>query len=238
MTLIFDGRSADAPLVETIWYSRSEADGHFTSVAATHWEMVVTRFEGQTTFTVRGPETQATPVDYPPGFEAFGIIFKLGTFMPHLPVKTLLDRKDITLPEATRQSFWLFGSAWKIPTFENADTFVNRLVREGLLVHDPLVDDVLNERPTDVTVRTVRRRFLQATGLTLGTIRQIQRARYAAALLHQGVSILDAGYEAGYFDQPHMTRSLKQYMGQTPAQIARVFETVSPLWDYGIEPQR
>jgi len=41
-------------------------------------------------------------------------------------------------------------------------------------------------------------------------------------LLHQGTSILDAVYKAGYFDQPHMTRALKRFTGQTPAQIARL----------------
>jgi methylphosphotriester-DNA--protein-cysteine methyltransferase len=70
--------------------------------------------------------------------------------------------------------------------------------------------------------RTVRRRFLLATGLTPKAIQQIERAQKAAALLEQGVSILDAVYQAGYADQPHMTRSLRRFTGQTPAQIARV----------------
>jgi methylphosphotriester-DNA--protein-cysteine methyltransferase len=76
----------------------------------------------------------------------------------------------------------------------------------------------------------VRRRFLTATGLTPGTIRQIERARHALTLLRQGRPILDVVFEAGYFDQPHLTRSLRQFMGRTPAQIAR------PAWPdpYGV----
>jgi AraC-like DNA-binding protein len=35
------------------------------------------------------------------------------------------------------------------------------------------------------------------------------------------VGILDAVHEAGYFDQAHLTRSLKRLIGQTPGQIAR-----------------
>jgi methylphosphotriester-DNA--protein-cysteine methyltransferase len=42
------------------------------------------------------------------------------------------------------------------------------------------------------------------------------------ARLEQGVSILDTIHEAGYFDQLHLTNSLKRFLGQTPAQIARV----------------
>ena len=28
-------------------------------------------------------------------------------------------------------------------------------------------------------------------------------------------------YETGYFDQPHLTRSLKRLIGQTPAELLR-----------------
>jgi AraC-like DNA-binding protein len=69
--------------------------------------------------------------------------------------------------------------------------------------------------------RTVRHRFLRATGLNASRIRQVKRAQHAQALLRQGVSILDTVDEAGYFDQPHLTRSLKQFIGYTPAQIIR-----------------
>jgi methylphosphotriester-DNA--protein-cysteine methyltransferase len=65
----------------------------------------------------------------------------------------------------------------------------------------------------------MRHRFRQATGLTQSYIRQMQRAQHAQTLLLQGVSILDTVNEAGYFDQPHLTRSLKQFLGYTPAQI-------------------
>jgi methylphosphotriester-DNA--protein-cysteine methyltransferase len=66
----------------------------------------------------------------------------------------------------------------------------------------------------------VQYRFLHATGLTNKTIHQITRARQAYDLLWRGVSILDTVAEAGYADQPHLTKSLKRYFGQTPAQIA------------------
>jgi integrase len=71
----------------------------------------------------------------------------------------------------------------------------------------------------DRDLRTIQRRFLRATGLTQSSARQMERARYATYLLRQGVSILDTALEAGYFDQPHLTRSLKYLIGQTPAQI-------------------
>jgi len=61
-----------------------------------------------------------------------------------------------------------------------------------------------------------------ATGLTYKVIAQIERAKQAADLLEQGVSLLDTAYQAGYADQSHMTRSLKHFIGHTPAQIAQI----------------
>jgi AraC-like DNA-binding protein len=150
--------------------------------------------------------------------EFVGIMFRLGTFLPKLPIAALVD-SSIDLPQATGQSFWLNGSVWEVPTFENADVFVNRLVHEELLVHDGIVDTLLQGEISKLSVRTTQRRFVQATGLTHTTVCQIERARYATMLLKQGNSIMDTVFEADYFDQPHLTRSLKHYIGQTPAQI-------------------
>ena len=69
-------------------------------MAATHWEMVVTRQRGSALLTVRGPETKATTVPIPEDAEFFGIQFSLGTFMPTLRPGQLVDRA-LTLPQAT-----------------------------------------------------------------------------------------------------------------------------------------
>ena len=221
MTFLFENRASDSPFVGTIWQARSERPGSSLSLSATHWEMVVTRYEGQTTFTVRGPETRATPLPYRwVGAEWLGIEFKVGTFMPHLPPRIVRDRKDANLPEASSKSFWLYGSAWEFPTFENADTFVERMVREGLLVRDSVVDAVLQGEHPALTPRSIQYRFLQATGVSYKTIQQIERAHHAASLLAKGVSILDTVYDAGYADQAHLTRSLKRFLGKTPAQAS------------------
>jgi len=184
--------------------------------------VVVATSGNETTVTARGPETRASEADFPAEAEFFGIVFKLGAFMPHLPVKTLLSRRDATLPEASSGSFWLHGSAWELPTFENADVFVDMLIRRGILVRDPVVEAAVrgHDEP-DVSVRSLQYRFLRATGLTRKTIRQIERAHGAVSLLEGGTPIADAALELGYFDQAHLTNSLKRFVGRTPAQIAR-----------------
>jgi AraC-like DNA-binding protein len=219
MDLLCDERLSDSPLVTRIWRSHSESAGSFISIADSHWGMVVTKYRGRITLTVRGPETRATPAYCPEDADFVGIQFAPGTLMPNLPARMLMDRCDVNLPEATSKSFWLNGSAWQIFDYENVETFVDRLVRDGLLLFDPVIGAVLKRRPVGISLRTVQRRFLQATGLTQGIVFQIERARQATALLKQGISILDVVDEAGYFDQPHLTRSLKHLVGQTPAQI-------------------
>jgi len=188
--------------------------------------------------TVRGPETRATllPVTIV-GTEFFGIRFKVGTVMPHLPPSRLVD-EDVNLPEASSKSFWLHGSAWQFPNYENADTFLNRLVGKGLLERNPVIETALQGQLKDLSIRTARRHFLRTTGLSRSTIRQIERARYATVLLREGMSIVDVVHEAGYYDQPQLTRSLKYYIGQTPAQVMQKNGSAQLSFLYKTEPLR
>ncbi|MGQ0569127.1 MAG: helix-turn-helix domain-containing protein [Armatimonadota bacterium] len=229
MIFTFDDRLSDSPYVERIWRTHSERAGTFLSVAMSHWEMVVTRYLGKATLTVRGPETKAAPLSCPMGGEWLGIRFKVGTLMPQLPASNLVD-EAVDLPGAGAQSFWLHDSAWQFPDFENADTFVDQLVRNGLLVRDPVVDAALQGQLNDLSARTAQRHFVRTTGLTQGAVRQIERARHATVLLQNGASVLDAVSEAGYFDQPHLTRSLKYFIGRTPTQIRSRSEQLSFLY--------
>lgn len=218
MSMVFESRMSDSPLVERVWRSSSESAGPFISMALNRMQVVIWDEGGKTYFTVRGPETKATLAHCPVHAEFVGIVLKCGAFMPHLPLGNLIDGA-VTLPEATSESFWLHGSAWQFPTYDNADTFIERLADDGALGFDPAVEAKLQGRPSDLSPRSAQRRFLRATGLTHSAVRQIERARYATVLLRQGASIFDAVFQAGYFDQPHLTRALRHFIGQTPAQI-------------------
>ena len=214
----FEERPSDSPFVERIWMTRSEQSGSFTSISTAFWSMVISKVRGRISISLHGPQTGATCTDFPPEAEWFGIAFKLGTFVPDILPGSLIDG-HIVLPDTSGRSFSLCHSAWQFPNFENADTFVDRLVRAGILVHEPMMNTVHQGESQSLSLRTVQYRFLRSTGLSQRTIRQIERARYAAALLKQGVSIFDTVYEAGYSDQPHLTRSLKHFIGLTPAEI-------------------
>jgi AraC-like DNA-binding protein len=220
MTILSEERSSDSPYIETITRGRTASDGRTIRPAEVHWHMVLRKLNGSLRLLVVGPWTFSGVISYGAGAELLWIKFRLGTFMPHLPVRDYRN-VEMSLPGAASHSFWLKSSAWQYPDYENVETFVNRLAQEEILVRDPTVEAVSQGHPQQLSPRTMRHHFLQSTGVTQGQIRQMRRAQQAAALLEQGNSILDTVFEAGYFDQPHLTRSLKQYIGYTPAQIAQ-----------------
>jgi methylphosphotriester-DNA--protein-cysteine methyltransferase len=102
----------------------------------------------------------------------------------------------------------------------------------------PLVSDVVEGGPPQVGARSVQRRVAAATGLTQGLIRQIERARQAAILLGEGVATLDVVHRLGYYDQPHLARSLTRFIGRTATRLRRqdAPEPVSLLYRTGVWP--
>lgn len=220
MGFITEERGSDSPFVETLAHGFSAGSGSVIRPAESHWHMVFTRYQGRSHPIITGPLTTSGVVPFSEGAEIIWIKFKHGVFMPHLPPGNFLDL-EAALPEASARSFWLDGSAWPFPDLENIDTFLNRLARRGVLAFDPLVGAVLRNEKHDYSPRTVRHRFLRATGLSQNQVHQIERAQRAAVLLGQGLPILDTVSETGYFDQPHLTRALKLWVGQTPFQLLR-----------------
>lgn len=198
-----------------------------TSIAAAHWDLVFWQHRGQVRVAVQGPESKASPAPVPDDATFFGIVFSLGTSLSRLPASRLVDG-SAELPGATRRSFWLDGSAWRMPDYDNAEGFVRRLVRQDVLVRDPVVAAALRGASADVSERTVQRRFLAATGLTRDAIRQIGRARQAAVLIQEGLPVHQVVYRLGYFDQPHLARSLTRYIGRTATQL-RAEDPPEPL---------
>ena len=218
MSILYEQRSSESPYVETITHGLTVGDGSAIRPAESRWHMVVARQDGDARVLVVGPWTTAGVASWTEGAEIIWVRFGLGTFMPHLPAMNSLNTETV-LPGAAGRSFWLGGSAWQFPDHENVETFVERLVRDGMLVRDPIVNAALEGSPQGLSPRTLRHRFLRATGLSQSRIRGIERAARAAALLRRGVSIPDAVHEGGYFDQPHLSRSLKRWVGHTPAQL-------------------
>ena len=232
MSLLADEleRFSDSPLVDVVMSGRTEQPGVTIRPAESQWHLCLVKHHGTIQQLVIGPLTTTGVVEFIPGVELLWIRFKLGAFMPHMPIKDMLDT-EAGLPAASGQNFWLKGSAWQFPSYENADTFVDHLMRQEVIVSDPLVTAALDDQSPALPDRTLRHRFLRATGLSQGAVRQIERAKRAAALLRRGASILDTVHAAGYYDQPHLTRALKQWIGYTPAQLLQTSQPACSTGD-------
>jgi hypothetical protein len=218
MSLRFTTRQSDSPWIDVVWTSTSEQVSEMTSVAATRFGLVFWEYEGRPYAGVSGPETATGTAPVPEGASFVGIEFAIGTSLRGLPIPSLVDG-GVELPDTTRTSFRLGGLHWETPGPDDAESLVERLVRGGAVVRDPIVGEVLRGGRPEVSDRTLERRFRAATGLTRGAVRQIERAREAAYLLAARKAATDVVSSLDYFDQPHLARALRRYVGRTATQL-------------------
>lgn len=217
MSLIFEERLSASPYIELVTQGYTTHADSVIRPSESHWHMVFVQVNGITYPIIAGALPTSGIATWGEGAEILWIKFKIGTYMPHLPPKMTFN-KETRLPNATGQNFWLNSDEWQIPSYENVETFVDWMVQDELLIYDPVVQAALDDNLPPMSPRTVRHRFLQTTGLTRSHIRQAQRAQQAARLLECGTPILDVVFELGYTDQPHLTKSLKRFIGKTPGQ--------------------
>src|SRR5262245_34538784 len=90
MRLNYEERLSDSPYVEKIGRFRGGSGQAHVCGADFHWTMLLVKRNGKTCLTVWGPETKSAVMTYPADVEFLFIHFKLGSFMPHLPIKHLV----------------------------------------------------------------------------------------------------------------------------------------------------
>lgn len=205
-----------------IWAASCDSPTGFSSLASVTPGFGFARIGGTTTVHVRGPMTAAAPLHSPADTEYFGADFRLGAYLPMFPRARLTDGRDHLLPTLPDGRILLDGREWEMPAPHNVDVFVDRLARAGLLVVDPLAEELRHDGAVrGMPERTAQSRFLRAVGVSRRTVGVIERARHAARLLRDGSPIADVVADAGYHDQPHLTRSLRAMIGHTPAELSR-----------------
>jgi hypothetical protein len=85
---------------------------------------------------------------------------RIGGAVQHPPG---IDR-GLLRPTPSPWTFQLEQDELEIPTFDNAEGLVDRLVRRELIVRDEIVEGVVEGRPRAIHPRSVQRHFLEATG--------------------------------------------------------------------------
>jgi hypothetical protein len=218
--LVFNAVAGDVPLVQRVWSARCEADTGFASAVKASSMIAFARGDDGITVHVRGPETRGTALTCPEGAEFFGVDLRLGARLAPYAPSSLADLNDALLPTLPGGRILLDGREWEMPTVQNVDVFVERLVRAGLLTFDPLVDEIRQgERPRGVSERTAQIRFRRAVGISHRKLVSIERARQAAQLLTAGGSITDAVAVGGYYDQAQLGRAMRWATGHTPGEL-------------------
>lgn len=221
MSFTYEEKRPASSFVDVMWRTVDETDGMYLAAADGCWDMIfTTTVDGKTTVRLSGPSVTPTEVHYKKGNRNFGMRFKPGVFLTHVPTSEVVDMTE-TLPMTSNNSFLLGGHELELPTYESLDDFVDLLEERGLLSQDPLVRSVLEGAKYGASARSVQRRFGRSIGMTPAYVAQIERAWRAVELLQQGRPITEVVHELGYADQAHLNRNLKRITGFTPRQNAR-----------------
>ncbi|MEL6310378.1 MAG: helix-turn-helix transcriptional regulator [Chloroflexota bacterium] len=217
MVAVFEGRTSDSSYIDRVWHGYNVENYTPICPADTHWNLLFMKRGCTFHISVEGARTSAFTKLETANAEFLVIQFQHGVYLPKFRADMLVNT-DVKL-DAQSKRFHLECFSWEIPTYDNVEQMIQKLVKADVLCKDPMVIGALENTIPNVSERTIRRRFLQATGMTSQKIQQIERARQAASLVEQGIAILDIVHDLGYADQPHLTRSLKRFIGQTPSQI-------------------
>lgn len=185
------------------------------------WDMLFIWRQGQPLVVVQTGQIAAPVVAYwAPGDTLLSIAFRPEVYMPQLPGR-ITAHQGVLRPLADARHCWVGGDRLEIPSFDNAEQFVQRLAALGLIERDRVVRRALDGALQQLDDRTTQRHFADVTGLSAKTFQQVLRAGEAVRLLQSGQTPSAVAAELGFTDQAHLTHALKRIVGRTPGQIAR-----------------
>jgi AraC-like DNA-binding protein len=185
---------------------------------------------------VAGPATREGLVDIPAGAAAVGVRFGPGAAGAALGLAAyeLRDRtvalEHLWGPEASELAERLAGASRPARLAALAAAVAGRL--DGARAPDPLVAHAsallagglpvsATSREVALTERHLRRRFHHAVGYGPKTLQRVLRLRRFLALAESGAGadLARVALEAGYADQPHLTRECAELAGLPPAAL-------------------
>jgi AraC-like DNA-binding protein len=197
---------------------------------------------GDELLTVAGPDTEANVVGLPEGTLTVGVRFRSGV----APAFLRTDAHELTNRSIELEDVW-GGEALRLadalrtaPTVEaKQDLLEIALLQKIDGAADPHPDveaaiEVISSAPShtrvgeisrrlDISERQLRRRFERAVGYGPKTFGRVLRFRRFLDLVESHRYPLgQASAEAGYADQPHLTRECNDLGGLPPAELLAV----------------
>jgi AraC-like DNA-binding protein len=197
---------------------------------------------GDDVLTVAGPDTHANIAGLPEGTLTVGIRFRSGRAPSFLGVSaTELTDQSVDLEAIWGPRARMLAEALSMAsTPEAKDLLLERALLDSLDdVPDTNADvdaaiEVIGSAPSETRVgalsrdlnvseRHLRRRFEQAVGYGPKTFGRVLRFRHFLDLVEsQGYPVGHAAAEAGFADQPHLTRECNDLAGLTPTELIEV----------------
>ena len=89
-----------------------------------------------------------------------------------------------------------------------------------------------------VSRRRLESGFQRRIGLPPGTVARVARFQRAMSMLAAGAALPRAAADAGYADQPHLTREVRGMAGLTPAELRDVLSAAAPSFKTAGTPRR
>ena len=215
MAIAYEEKLSQSPLVDFVFQTEDLTDGVYVASADARWDIIFTECpDGNRRVLLCGPASETRQVPYSPGYRHVGICYKPWAIFAGVPITTMLNETKL-LPIVSKDIFLMQGKTWKMPTYENVDRFIAEQENQGLLEADPMIRDVLENKPVEMSLRSVQRHFVKTIGMSPRRVRQINSARKAVQLLQQGKTPSEVAYELDYADLAHMTRMLRRFTGYT-----------------------
>ena len=212
-------RHSTSPYIDRVTQSFATSDGSYLVTPDGSWDLIMSEEpDGSRIVFITGQATQSARLPYKAGQRSVVISFTAGSyFSPFRGAPFKDDYIMLTMPDPNH--FEIAGYVFPLPTYESAEEIIDLMVSSGLLSSDEVVDGVMRGKHKAASQRSVERHFKSITGLSPKKIANIRRAQQAVRILKSGASPSHAAAEAGYYDQPHLTKELKRLMGSHPSDV-------------------
>lgn len=221
MTQKHTQRASAHPWIDTVWQTVCLGDGIYQATPDGSWDLILSVSpEGEPLVFLSGQATEPVEVPYLAGEHSVVISFAAHVY--------LATENEVRTGAAVRflpvrgDRFELDGADLPLPTFENAEELIDRMVTAGLLKSDDLVAKAFSANPRAASRRSVQQHFKRTTGITQKNFQMIRRAQEAVRRLKRGEPPAAVAADLGYSDQPHMIKSIKTIMGRLPSDLELV----------------
>ena len=221
MTQKHTQRSSPHPWIDTVWQTVCLDDGVYRATPDGAWDLILAVSpDGEPLVFLTGQATEPVDVPYQAGEHSVVVSFAAHVY--------LATESEVRTGAAVRflpvagDRFDLDGTSLPLPTFENAEDLIDRMIRAGLLKSDDLVAKAFSENPKAASKRSVQLHFKRTTGITQKDFQMIRRAQEAVRRLKRGEAPAAVAADLGYSDQPHMIKSIKTIMGHLPSNLELV----------------